>query len=309
MEYKCLECKKNYASYKSLWNHNSKFHKVESNQTNNHQADYGNHDNNQKSSLKVDGLICKKCNKHFTFKQNRWRHERTCDMFEDKILNNNINEVLKENLEMKKEFEKYKIESKKEMEKLKELLQKSLKIHPKTLTKINKQLNNNNNGIINNNIYVQLGRENLSDILSSKEKLGILNRQAMGLNDLIELIHTSGKYKQFMNVCITNLQNTIAYKYDEKANNFIAVNKNELLNDLVDSRVYDIEKFFDEYQTKFEPKKVEQIKKFIERMGNEDDPLKGIKKEEIKLILYNNLEKIKSNETDMIKIDDKEIDV
>jgi hypothetical protein len=42
-------------------------------------------------------------------------------------------------------------------------------------------------------------------------------------------------------------------------------------------------------------------------MGNEDDPLKGIKKEEIKLILYNNLEKIKSNESEMIKIDDKDI--
>ena len=78
---------------------------------------------------------------------------------------------------------------------------------------------------------------------------------------------------------------------------------------MVDSRVYYIEKFFDEYQTKFEPKKVEQIKKFIERMSNEEDSLKGIKKEEIKLILYNNLEKIKSNENDMIKIDDKEIDV
>ena len=115
MEYKCLECKKNYASYKSLWNHNSKFHKVDSNQNSNHPTDYSNQDNNQKSSLKVDCLICKKCNKHFTFKQNRWRHERTCDMIEDKILNNNINEVLKENLEMKKEFEKYKIESKKEM--------------------------------------------------------------------------------------------------------------------------------------------------------------------------------------------------
>ena len=29
-------------------------------------------------------------------------------------------------------------------------------------------------------------------------------------------------------------------------NNFIAVNKNELLNDLVDARLYDIEKFFEE---------------------------------------------------------------
>ena len=30
-------------------------------------------------------------------------------------------------------------------------------------------------------------------------------------------------------------------------------------------------------------------------MGNEEDELKGIKKEEIKLILYNNKDKIKAN--------------
>jgi hypothetical protein len=307
MEYKCLECKKNYASYKSLWNHNSKFHKVEVVEN---VVKVENNVVNDVVKNVVENIKknkCKNCNKELSDRISRWRHEKTCDNNITK--DDKIDLVLKENLIMKKQIKEIEKNSQKEIEKLKDLLQKSLKIHPKTLTKINKQLNNNNNGIINNNIYVQLGRENLSDILSSKEKIGILNRQAMGLNDLIELVHASGKYKKFMNVYITNLQNTIAYKFDEKANSFIAVNKNELLNDLVDSRVYDIEKFFEEYQTKFDAKKVEQIKKFIERMGNEDDPLKGIKKEEIKLILYNNLEKIKSNETDMIKIDDKEIDV
>jgi DNA-directed RNA polymerase subunit RPC12/RpoP len=295
MEYKCLQCKKNYASYKSLWNHNDKFHKSECNENvKKRQIDV------KKMSIKKMDIIetinysCINCKKPFKSRQGKWVHEKTCN----NIKEDKIDIVMKENIEMKKE-----------MEKLKDMLQKALKIHPKTLTKINKQLNNTNNGIINNNIIVQLGRENLSDILSSKEKMGILNRQAMGINDLIELVHASGKYKQFMNVCITNLQNTIAYKFDEKANSFIAVNKNELLNDLVDSRVYDIEKFFDEYQTKFDAKKVEQIKKFIERMSNEEDSLKGIKKEEIKLILYNNLEKIKSNENDIIKIDDKELEI
>jgi len=308
MEYYCSICEKKYKSYKSLWKHNYIYHKPQNNQNNDLKDDTSNHISNQKSLPgTLDVLTCKICSKKFTFKQNRWRHEKSCTI--QTITNEKIDLVLKENILMKKQIEENEIKSQKEIEKLKEMLQKALKIHPKTLTKINKQLNNNtlNNNV--NNIYVQLGRENLSDILSSKEKIGILNRQAMGLNDLIELVHTSGKYKKFMNVCITNLQNTIAYKFDEKANNFIAVNKNELLNDLVDSRVYDIEKFFDEYQTKFDAKKVEQIKKFIERMGNEDDPLKGIKKEEIKLILYNNLDKIKSNETDTIKIEDKEIDV
>ena len=39
----------------------------------------------------------------------------------------------------------------------------------------------------------------------------------MSINTLVEMVHTSGKYKQFMNIYITNLQNNIAYKYDEKS--------------------------------------------------------------------------------------------
>jgi hypothetical protein len=296
----CKYCNKEYSSQSSRSNHIKKYHSEICQQ---------NIDKCQKNVNKIlthnieedNKLKCNKCKKLFKSRQGKWVHEKKCNDNSIEIINKN-EKIEKQNIEI--------IEIKKEMEKLKNMLQQALKIHPKTLTKINKQLNNNtlnNNNV--NNIYVQLGRENLSEILSSKEKMGILNRQAMGLNDLIELIHTSGKYKKFMNVCITNLQNTIAYKFDEKANNFIAVNKNELLNDLVDSRVYDIEKFFEEYQTKFDAKKVEQIKKFLDRMGNEDDPLKGIKKEEIKLILYNNLEKIKSNENEIIKIDDKELEV
>jgi hypothetical protein len=80
--------------------------------------------------------------------------------------------------------------------------------------------------------------------------------------------------------------------YDEKQNNFIAVNKNELLNDLLDSRMYDIEKFYEEFEEKLEPSRAEKIKMFIERMNDEEDCLKGLKKEEIKLILYNNKEAI-----------------
>ena len=57
-----------------------------------------------------------------------------------------------------------------------------------------------------------------------------------------------------------------------------------------------------------EQEKARQIKKFIDRMGNENDVLKGIKKEEVKLIIYNNKEKILPCENDFIIID-KEIEI
>jgi len=278
MEYNCKICNKEYVSYKSLWNHNKKFH--------------------IKMSSKIEAAVipmspknienkCIICKKEYKYRQGLWKHNKICKG----INNEKIDLVLKENLEMKKEM----LEYKKELENLKTQLQKSLKIHPKTLQKINNQLNNNtNNGTINNNTIniVQLGKEDLSKMLSVDEKMSILNRQVMGINDLVKLVHTSGKYKKCMNVYITNLQNTIGYMYDEKQNNFIAVNKNELLNDLLDSRMYDIEKFYDKLQLKLDPEKAKRIKKFISRMKDDEDCLKDLKKDEIKLILYNNREVI-----------------
>jgi hypothetical protein len=57
-----------------------------------------------------------------------------------------------------------------------------------------------------------------------------------------------------------------------------------------------------------EARKAEQIKKFIDRMGNEEDELKDIKKEEIKLILYNNRDEILAKKKlDTLVKDDKNI--
>jgi len=294
MEHNCPKCNKNYSSYKSLWFHNYKYHKHQNPPTTPPPTS-----THHKPPLKTpeEKFKCTKCNVVFSRIDSLTRHKNKnrCkeDKEEAKKLEEENNEIKKEMIEIKKKDElreKEMLEYKKELEKMKDLLQKSLKIHPKTLQKINNQLNNQ--GTINNITIYQLGKENLSELFTKQEKLGILNRQAMSINDIVELAHTSGKYKSCMNVYITNLQNTIGYMYDEKQNNFIAVNKNELLNDLLDSRMYDIEKFYEEFEEKLEPSRAEKIKMFIERMNDEEDCLKGLKKEEIKLILYNNKEAI-----------------
>jgi seryl-tRNA synthetase len=279
MVFICKHCNKEYSSQSSRSNHIKRFHKSEV------VIPVVVVENVVKNVVKNN--ICKKCNKTLADRISRWKHEKICI---EKDLEKEHDEIKKKLLEKDKEMIEFKKQMEKEMEKLKDIIQKSLKIHPKTLHKINTQLNNS--GTINNITIVQLGKENLSELLTKQEKLGILNRQAMGINDIVELAHTSGKYKKCMNVYITNLQNTIGYMYDEKQNNFIAVNKNELLNDLLDSRMYDIEKFYEEFQEKIDKNKGDKIKKFIDRMNNDEDCLKGLKKEEIKLILYNNKEAI-----------------
>lgn len=289
----CKYCEKEYSSSQSRSNHYKKFHpvipvtlsdpKVSSVTSNVVQCNFG------------SDYSCDNCNKIYANRHSLWKHVKKCKV--KKQNENNLLEIKKENSEMKIKIDE-----------MMNLLQKALKIHPKTLNKINTQLNNNNtnNGIINNINIVQLGNEDLNNVLTDNQKLKILNRQAMSLNDLVELVHISDKFKQFKNVYITNLQSSFGYKFDEKNNKFIAVNKNELLNDILESRMYDIESFYEDMQYKMDPTRADQIKLFIDRMTNEEDILKNLKKEEIKLILYNNREKIINNkEIKDIEIEDK----
>jgi len=279
MEYFCNICNKKYVSYKSLWNHNSKYHKT----PNNTETTVTTTETPPKNTQKIQ-IKCTNCNINFSRKDSLNRHikKNKCK----------IPDTKSEIEEMKKEIAEYKTVMEIEMEKLRDIIKKSLKIHPKTLQKINNTLNNNtNNGVINNITYVQLGNEDLVNVLSKSEKRGILNRKAMGINDLVALVHCSGKYKEFMNVYITNLQNTVAYRYDKKINNFIVVNKNELLDEIIDARIYDITKFLEEAEKVLEPNTAADIKRIIKKM-EQDNSFKGLKKEEIKFILYNNKEKI-----------------
>ena len=286
MEYYCEDCKKKYKSYKSLWKHNHIYHKqqISINTAYDKQNDKQNDKHYEENKYK-----CNFCNNYYKHFQSRWRHEKTCK--ENKKLEINVSNL--EINEMKDKMVKYEDKIDKQTNdiiELKQMLQKALKIHPKTLNKIN-----NNGGIVNNGTMnvqiVQLGYEDLHEVLTTKQKIAILNRQAMSINDLVELINTSPEYKQYRNVCITNLQSSFGFKYCNKAKKFIAVNKNELLDDLIDNRIYDIEKFYKEIESKMAPERAVQIKRFIDKILKQPE-LKNLKKEEIKLILYNNKDKI-----------------
>jgi hypothetical protein len=281
MEYTCEYCNKLYSSYQSRWIHIKKYHNNDGKSKVRESKGDGKGKSKEKvrkskpENIDTKKYNCRFCNKCYSHKQTRYSHELKCKL-EEKTIETNDTEDLK-----------------KEISELKDIIQKALKIHPKTLQKINNQLNNNNinNGTINYNI-VQLGNENLEDILSSKEKMKILNKKGNSLKEIVELVHISNKYSQFKNVYITNLQNTIGYKFDSNNNKFIAVNKSDLLDDIIDCRMYDIQTFYNEMETSFDEEIKKIIKRFIDRMNDNDDNLKGIKKDEIKLLLYNSREKI-----------------
>ena len=232
----CKHCNKEFASYSSRSNHIKKYHIIcVTPYVTNVTKNVTNCNNNIKDNI----LNCKYCNEQFNTRQTRWRHEKKCKDSENKKPDE-LNELKKENQEMKKE-----------MQELKDLIQKSMKIHPKTLQKINSQLGNIVNGDVNNYV-IQLGFEDFAKVLSEKEKIGLLNKYSNSVVEMVKLVHVSPdeKFKQYKSMYITNLQNNVAYKYDDNSKKFIAVTKSELLDSIIDNRLADIESFHDDYKEK-----------------------------------------------------------
>ena len=130
----CKYCNKEYSSQSSRSNHIKKFHNNESEHLSSLSSNTSSNKIIRKSSSEYK---CRFCNNTYSYIQGRWKHEKICEKSENIIKNKSIDEQKIEKIE------KEMLEYKKEVEVLKNQLQKALKIHPKTLQKINNQLNNN----------------------------------------------------------------------------------------------------------------------------------------------------------------------
>ena len=298
----CKKCDKIYASYKSMWNHNKKFHTNDNNvksvdsKSNTYQKSV-----KSKSNIHLSEYICKYCKNIYKHKQSKYKHEQICK----NNTNDSIIEIKKENAEIKL---------------LLNNILKECKIHPKTLQKINNQLtnsnnsnnnsNNTNNGIINNKTVniVKFGSEDLASILSKSEILKILNHKMMSLEESIKAIHFNNKRPQFKNIYITNLKDKYAYVFN--GNKFIVGLKSDILGELVDNHVDNIEMSMDEYKNILPSKTIEVLDKFLEKIYNDEDEFtdkehkikypnfKQFKINNIKLMIYNEYE----SRTDVVTV-------
>ena len=228
---------------------------------------------------------CDYCPKEFKYKQGKSRHQIKC---KQNITNTNI-ETLKEEIkeEMKQAYEKDMAELKKMVT---ELLNKNCKMHYKTLQKINNSAGRDlNNGVINNNTIniMALGHENIDEVLTKTDKLTILNKKENALPYMIELVHFNDKFPQFKNIAITNMRTTFAHVYDPDNKVFKMVNKDELVEELIDYRVCDIEDYYLQYKNELDKPVRDKIEELIEHRG-ENEATKG----KIKLLLFNNRHKI-----------------
>ena len=117
--------------------------------------------------------------------------------------------------------------------------------------------------------------------------MAILKYRYCSLPHLVEYTHFNDKYPQFKNILITNTQNTLAYKFDNKKKKFITVNKNDLLDDIIDERMCDLSSFYEELENDLD-EKTKEILEIVKEKIESDSAYKELKKKDIKLIIYNN---------------------
>lgn len=296
-QHKCNYCAKEYSTYASLWTHNKYHHSL--NKLN----------NTEKNKI----YNCSKCNKKYGYRQSRNLHEKTCSS------------VVIAQPSMELEIEKTKLEQTKEdiikikLEiKLQRMLQKSSQINTTTIKAINKMLmsrattinitNNINHNHINNNYFVGVGKENVLETITDSEKWDIMKSGMDSLEHIVNLVHC-GNHGKFNNTLIMNLKDNTAYRYDDKLGYFIVSDKKELLDELVNSRIIDIENLYNNLSNDLSNKQNEHtkiyIQRFIESINNEEKEFlsetakfanfKSFKIDSVTKLLYNNHDKIKKN--------------
>ena len=98
-----------------------------------------------------------------------------------------------------------------------------------------------------------------------------MNARYNSLDKLIEIIHC-GKYSQFKNIIITNMNNNYMYKYDDKVGHFVLSTKTDILNSLIDYRLDDLEIIYNDLleKNKLDENTKNIIEKFINKINHSD---------------------------------------
>ena len=171
---------------------------------------------------------------------------------------------------------------------------------------------NSNNHILQ---ICNVGSEDILKVLTEQQKKQILNAKFKSLDKLVEMTHC-GEYNQFKNIIITNLKDEFAYKYDEAKGFFMTVKKNDIITDMIDYRICNLNEIYDEMENGIDSKTKIVVQRFMDRCDS-DEPFeddhgvkypnyKEYKKDCVKILLYNNHEKITKDIATLIEEHEEE---
>ena len=305
----CEICNKTYASIFSLSKHKRMIHPEKQ-------------DHNREKNAEDELYHCRYCkNKTYSNYKSRWKHEKKCKPTPENK-DNIIEKIKEENEKIKKERDSYKdkiIKLQDKLIKTHRLTDKSFKAINKILMErsyyMNQSQNNNSLNTINSNNTLQIcniGTEDVLNVLTEQQKKQILNARFKSLDKLVEMTHC-GEYNQFKNIIITNLKDEFAYKYDDSKGFFVTVKKNDIIANIIDYRIYNLSEICDEMENgnKIDAKTKEVLQRFMDKCDSEDPfednngikypNYKEYKKDCVKILLYNNHERITKDIASLIQ--------
>ena len=223
-EHTCKDCNKIYASYQSLCNHRTKYHKLNDNPNDNPSIILDNPSiiSTLSAIETVKTYNCKQCNKEFKYFQNRWRHEKICKTKNHEIIEKKSTQIIENQNNIQ-----------------------------------NNGTMNTNNGTINNTTNITInnyGQENtsyisegfmlsvISHIVNSDEKINNT------MPNVFRNIHLNSKHKDNNNIKINNMRSEIAKVY--KNGKWVYSDKNKILTETHDKSVKFTEDWIEENEDK-----------------------------------------------------------
>ena len=281
MEHYCTLCKKEYSSYKSLWNHIKKYHTEK----------FPHIPKKNEEILKIviknednKSTICQFCNKQLSRVDNLKRHIIKC---KEKL---NVVKIEVKNKELEEQNKRI----------IEEMIKMKADITNLSKTTGTKSIINlNNSGTINIVNHINsLGYENIQKNLTEKEKILLLTSMRVKEHPIIELvrmIYTEDKFKGERNTVITNLRSKECLTYNSDANKFDATAKKDHIDNIIENRRTNIVAIYKELSqnNKLRPVEIKIIDAYLEEiedLGKKNPKVKALyekHKAEIIYIIYN----------------------
>ena len=217
--------------------------------------------------------ICKYCDKNFTTKQAMYRHIKyTCSQNSDeyiielcRLLNEKDRILMEQGNQIKVLYDKI------------ERLSNKLRI------------TNINNGIINNNVNIELLNFEQTDYshLTENDYVTCIRDCNYSVKTLIEKVHFNEKKPENMNIYISSIKGKYAMVY--KNNKWQIMDRKTQIDDLYDTNEIILSSWYKEYKVKY-PEIMQDMKRYLQNI-EENDTINEVKKE-ILLMLYNNRNQI-----------------
>jgi len=238
---------------------------------------------------------CEYCKKNYYSRQGKWQHLKKCKekVKDDECKKNMMDLVnrLNEQLEEKnKQLDEQKQQLNEQLNEQQLNLVEQLKAKDKQIEELIKKAGITNN--IQQNIKILAYKNTDLSHLTDKDYMYCLNRSNFCVPHLIKKIHFNSKKPENHNVYISNIKNKYIMAYDGKK--WVLRDREETIDDLIDKNDFVLEQKLEEWieNGKNYPIIMKKFNRYLEK--KEKNQVINKIKEEIKLVLFNNREMIKS---------------